>query len=305
MKKSQITRLVKQKVELDRITREIAIKRAKKDIPRLPLDNIQAFNKCIGLPLHPFTLQPGEMFDYQIEYIQAIFKYHKVILNKSTKIGATEAALRGICQNCYGPYMGHNVIFVAGNRQEEANIILERFDELFVDGWTDLDGKKWSYGDLVMNKKNNRMQLYSNVDIRTIPADARALRAQANVKCIFFTEPAHINSLDDSKIFMAAKSRLMNDDTADLILESSPNGLRGFFSDEFHNEKSVFHKLTMDYKRSLGKLITQKQVDEAKRDPRPYYFRQEFEANFLGSGNAAIDPDKIRYTQKKLIDLDN
>ena len=63
-------------------------------------EGFKAFNEMIGLPVHPGTGNETEVFEYQVEYFDAWQKHHKLILNKSRKIGATETALRIIAYNC-------------------------------------------------------------------------------------------------------------------------------------------------------------------------------------------------------------
>lgn len=280
------------------------VKVSSSDIPKLPLDP-QKFNKLIGYPKHPSTLVPSPILDYQLEYIKAIMNDLRVILNKSRKIGATETALRAICQQCYSEYIGHNVLIVAGNRQPEANVMLERFKDLFVDGWTDLNDRHWAYRDLIMNERSDRVDLYSGVTVRTIPANHRALRGQANVKCVFFTEAAHIDSLNDEKVWGAVKPMVANDDTAAVVVESTPAGIRGFFHDEFHNDQNGYKKMEYDYTWGLrGGLFTNQFIDQEKKDPRPWYFPQEYGAQFLAGGKAAITiPDQARL-DGELVDLD-
>lgn len=274
-----------------------------REIPVLPTTSYE-FNRLIGFPLHPETLRPSPILDYQLEYIKAVHEHHRVIFNKSRKIGATETALRAICEQCYGNYIGHNVIIVAGNRQDEANVFLERFEDLFIRGWTDKDGKFWGERDLIMNIKSDRIDLYSGVTIRTIPANPRALRAQANVRCVFFSEAAHINSLNDEKIWGAVKPIIANDRYADVIVESTPNGIRGFFHDEFMNPNNGYYKLRKDYTVALDRLISREFIEQEKKDPRPWYFPQEYETAFVTGGRSAITiPDQAISTEA-LVDLD-
>ena len=57
--------------------------------PNVPLKNFKDFNHTVGPPMHPATGEPSDVFDYQEEYEKAWNKHHKLILNKSRKIGAT------------------------------------------------------------------------------------------------------------------------------------------------------------------------------------------------------------------------
>ncbi len=276
----------------------------KSEIPRLPLDDFRLFNRMIGNPVHPGTLERCELLDHQIDYHSKWNKYHRVLFNKSRKIGATDGGLRNICENCYGPYIGHNVMIVAGNRQSQANTFLERFDALFHDGWTDLDGVKWKYGDLIMEKRSNKMKLYSDVSVETFPAEPTALRGPENVKCVFMSEAAHINRVNDTKIYTALHPIAANDDTMDFILESTPNGKRGFFynlcSDSWNREekgiKQEYNYMEYDYHCALGKLFSQDFIDSERNNPE-IDFEQEYGCKFTTSGSAAFKEDDVRFKE--------
>ena len=138
-------------------------------IPSMPEDFAE-FNEMIGLPKNPNTGEPTEILDYQIEYFDAIRDHHKVILNKSRKIGATETALRCIAYNCFGRYAGHNVMIVAGNRQAQANEFLERFRELFNDGFVDLNGNEFSFSDVIISKKESQVVFFNGTKVSTYSA---------------------------------------------------------------------------------------------------------------------------------------
>ena len=122
--------------------------------------DFEEFNEMIGAPIHPGTGNPTPIFDYQDEYFKAWQKHHKLILNKSRKIGATETALRIIAYNCIiGRYSGHRVMIVAGNKQEVANRFIQRFKSLFMKGFTDLDGKRYEYADIVTKEDSKSLSL--------------------------------------------------------------------------------------------------------------------------------------------------
>jgi len=48
---------------------------------------------------------------------------------------------------------------------------------------------------------------------------------------VYISEAAHINMLDDSKVYDALHPNIANIENADFIIESTPNGRRGFFWD--------------------------------------------------------------------------
>jgi len=295
------TNLKKQNIELQRIlNRKKSISR--KDIPNLPVNDFVKFNEIIGLPKHPATLIPSKLLPHQLEIRNAIRKYHRTLVNKSRKIGSTELHLRVIAEGCYNQYMNHNGIIIFGNRQNEANRKLEEFENLFHTTWTDLDGKKWRYGDLVMSKKSNKMELYSGVTIETYPAEPTALRGPANVKFVLFSEAAHINRLSDAKVYTAAHPLVANDDTADFMMESTPNGKRGFFYNLFTSENE-YVKLQYSHEVAVGNLFTTDFIDSERNNPE-IDFEQEYCCKFTtSSGSVFTDADISTYAESQVTDF--
>lgn len=275
--------------ELDREELKQPVK-ISKDIPPHP-KTFEAFNEMIGLPLHPATLKPCKMTGYQIEYDKRWSVNHKLIVNKSRKIGATDSALRSIAYRCLDEYVGHSVMIVAGNRQSQANIFLERFDDLFKGhdgkGWS----KEWTYEKMVRKKTSSYMELAWGVQIYALPALPTALRGLENVKCVFFSEAAHINRLEDSKVYTALRPITSNDPDCDFIIESTPNGKRGFFFDLWAKSKE-FDKLTISYDEALGLVLSEKDVLTLKNDPK-IDFEQEYNCKFTSSQTSAFEEEMV------------
>jgi hypothetical protein len=263
--------------------------------PKMPSD-FKKFNDIIGLP-SLYDGSPGQVFSYQQEIDDAINEHHRVIINKSRKIGVTETVLRSIAKNCFGRYAGFNVMIIAGNRQAQAEELLSRFANFFEKGIVDLEGNKYKYHDIIKHKTKSEIVFFNDTKIRVFPASAEALRGPERVICIFFDEAAHVNLLDDSKVYDALKPNLANTN-GDFIMVSTPNGLRGIFHDLWVNGN--FNKLEFPYTRALGKLLTQSFIDAEKKDPRPWYFKQEYECQWVAGGNTAIDPSSIKYTPRKV-----
>jgi len=187
--------------------------------PNIPTNSFKEFNRVVGQPVHPATGKPTDVFDYQEEYEEAWNLFHKLILNKSRKIGATETALRIIAYNCMrGRYRpDHRVMIVAGNKQDVANRFIERFLNIFGDGFTDLDNNWWGIDDIVIDRKASKIVLYNGIVIQAYPAN-ESVRGEENVICVFMSESAFINLLDDSKVYNAVHPNVANIGDADFIL---------------------------------------------------------------------------------------
>jgi len=229
---------------------EIEVKRvmrSKKNTIRNELvvpNDFQSFNEMIGFPLNRNLNKPQEMTYYQIPYHDAINTFHRVIINKSRKIGATEAAIRSIAMNVFDRYQGHDVLIIAGNKLRIATEILQRLDELFRDkpstgySFKELgkDGNVWHYDELVRRKTlGNTPEIEFRNDTRimayaaSLNEKSQTFRGADDVTCIFLSEAAHTGMKKDQSIMNALKPNLANRDDGDFILESTPNGRRGFY----------------------------------------------------------------------------
>ncbi len=279
--------------------RNLKIQSASK-IPRIP-DDFKSFNEMIGLPPLFDKKKTAKVFPYQVDIDKAINENHKVIINKSRKIGATETVLRSIAKNCLGRYAGYNVMIVAGNRQDQAEAILDRFTKLFEKGFTDLDGMYFSYHDIIKKKTRSNVELFNKTIIKTYPANAEAVRGPDRVVCVFLDEAAHIKQIDDSQVYDALKPNLANTD-GDFILVSTPNGRRGIFYDLW--EKGGYQKLELPYTLAMGELLSEEFIEAEKKDTR-IDFEQEYECKFTTSSRAVFKPGDIKYHDFPLVDLDS
>src|SRR5438309_10215547 len=159
MSLSSITRSLSSKIEskVNKYLKKIEFEH-KQVFPNIP-KKFEDFNQVIGLPSLPES--PGRVFSYQEEIDDAINEHHRVIINKSRKIGVTETVLRSIAKNCFKRYAGYNVMIVAGNRQAQAEDILNRFDKLFAKGFTDLRGNKFRYSDIIKKKTKSEVVFFN------------------------------------------------------------------------------------------------------------------------------------------------
>jgi len=287
------------------VKKNIELMGAEGKTPNIGKPSFKDFNRIVGQPIHPETGMKTDIFDYQEEYEQAWNKHHKVIINKSRKIGATETALRIIAFNCMnGRYKSrHRVMIVAGNKQEVSNRFIERFLAIFGQGFTDLDGKFWSLDELVPERKSSKIVLYNGIVIQAYPSN-ESVRGEENVICVFMSESAFINLNDDSKVYNAVHPNVANISDADFILESTPNGKRGFFWKLFTDEDNEYHKLEQPYTVSMGKLLDEPTIEAERKNPF-IDFDQEYCCKFTTSLTSVFDEEDVRYTPKAINNYDN
>jgi len=286
------------------------------DRPNIPIKSFKQFNRIVGQPIHPDTGKPTDIMDYQEEYEQAWNVHHKVILNKSRKIGATETALRIIAFNCMnGTYQPrHRIMIVAGNKQTVANRFLERFKAIFGKGFYDLDGIFWSTDEKLSRKDEalgyrqlfnkqsagNIIELYNGINIQAYPAN-ESVRGEENVVCVFLSECAFINLLDDSKVYNAVHPNVSNIKNADFILESTPNGKRGFFWELFTDDTNEYHKLEQPYTVSMGQLLDEEFI-ALERNNKKIDFEQEYGCKFTTSLTSVFNEEDVRFVEATVND---
>lgn len=279
--------------------------RVTSDGPNIPSTDFKKFNRVVGPPIHPATSKPTDIFDYQMEYMKAWNKHHKLLLNKSRKIGATETALRIIAYNCMnGTYKSHHrVMIVAGNNQDVANRFLARFVAIFGKGFIDLDGKWWALEDLIIEKKASRITLYNGIVIQAYPAN-ESVRGEENVICVFLSESAFINLLDDSKVYNAVHPNIANIGHADFVMESTPNGKRGFFWELYMDKDNEYYKLEQPYTVSMGKLLDEPTIEAEKKNSK-IDFEQEYCCKFTTSLTSVFKEEDVRFEQKAINTYDD
>lgn len=244
-------------------------------------NNPRLFNEMIGLPIHPKTGLPNELYEYQLQLDNQRYRYQAI--PKSNKIGITEIMLRRVIRKSFHECLGFQLLVMA-QRYEMALENIRRVTRLMREStvlYPLLDEKRTRFDKIV--------NIYGS-EIIAVPAAASAIRGYPRIKHIFIDEPAHFGSVDDEEILSAATSRLANTNGT-LDLSSTPRGQRGFFYRVVISAETIknfpWKVFRLPYTVALGKMIDQRFIDEERTNLGPL-FPQEYEAEFLSSGSAAI-----------------
>jgi len=192
-------------------------------------------------------------------------------------------------------------MIVAGNKQTIADMFLQRIYNVIKEGVYDIQEDKWSYNEIVVDRRHDHMEFTNGCHIWTMPAND-SVRGMENVAGIFMSEAAFIDLLDDSKVYNAVKPNIANIDDADFILESTPNGRRGFFYDlatDAKEGRNEFKYLEQPYTVSLNKLLSETFINSEKKNPK-IDFEQEYCCKFTTSLTAAFKEETIKYGDEGL-----
>ena len=265
------------------------------------------FNERIGLPFSRITDQRSPMTKYQIEYSDAINKYHSIILNKTKKGGFTDAFLRHVAHQVFHRYAGHEVVLVAGNKEPIARDIMQRLYDLFENGLTDNNNIHWTRDQLIPSFTKNPllMRWFNGTKIIGSTASksgkASPVRGYSDVICWFITEAAFTGVNNDYPILNGLTSLTANRDDGDRILESTPNGRSGFFYDlsqdatenmkhKFEVGPNGFYYMEYDYVLAVNAGVISKPFIESEKLNTRIDFAQEYCCDFTSSSNAAFAP---------------
>jgi len=194
-------------------------------------------------------------------------------------------------------------MIVAGNNQAQADVFLERFCELFNDGFVDLNGERFLFSDIIVTKRKSLVEFWNGTKVRTYSARPTSLRGPEDIVCVYISEAAHINLVDDFKVYNALHPNVANISDADFIIESTPNGKRGFFWSLFTSD-SEYCKLEQSYGVSLGKLISPEFI-ESERKNSTIDFEQEYCSSFTSSLTSVFKEEDVRYTEKEIDNYDD
>lgn len=251
------------------------------------------FRRMVGNPLSKLTGQTQDLAPFQVDYHNAIQQFHKVVMLKSRKLGATETVNTSFALNAFDRYKGHDMLFTAGNELKVSREALYRFYEFFMDkkhkdgyyAFKYLDPKdipdlqkgiaKW---DDLMEKadKITEAHLIRKKRFATEPTvefingtrafawavsrqeKAQGFRGADDIIAIFFTETAHTGLKQDQSVMNALKPNLAQRDDGDFILESTGNGRRGFY---YNYWMEIMRQLSKEFQTPLKDDTHQTLVD--------------------------------------------
>jgi hypothetical protein len=234
---------------------------------------------------------PFHLYDYQSKAIADFEEHRYNIVLKGRQIGISTAAA------CYALWLmlfhKDKKVLVIATKQDTAKEMIEKVKFAF-------DGLPvWLQSKCVENNKTS-LKFKNGSSIRAASAAGDAARSLA-LSLLILDEAAFIPKVDD--IWTAALPTLSTGGKA--ILISTPNGMGNFFhkkwvqatadvefpSDTVLEREMDFNPIKLDWR--VHPERTQEWRDRMGRAQGEDKARQEFDADFLGSGANFFDPYKI------------
>jgi hypothetical protein len=146
---------------------------------------------------------------------------------------------------------------------------------------------------------NNKLsfQLANNSRIVATSAASDAGRSYA-VSLLLIDEAAFIEGID--KIYTSIKPTIATG--GGIIALSSPNGIGNWFHKTYTEAqigKNDFHPIELKWDLHPDRDTAWEQRERANMSPRE--FAQEYDCDFLGSGNSVIEPDNLSFYEQTFI----
>lgn len=247
------------------------------------------FNHQIGLPIRKiWPYKEMEILGYEMDIVNNIKEHKNYLLVKARGIGATEIILRLILYWAVRNEIdSRKFLIITGIREDLAHEYIRRILNLC---------KKMP---LVKSSSQNRIVINKS-EIIALPANADSIRGYENVGAIFADEAAHWNLKNDETVLEAIEPHRTKSD-ANIIIVSTPNGRRGFFSNIFHGLESRYYKEIKPWTVSEGLLIDREEVEKIKKED-PYKFEQEYNCQFVSTRYAAIPQEAIKAAEARAED---
>jgi hypothetical protein len=228
-----------------------------------------------------------DLYPYQENSLDIFQKQEYAIVLKGRQIGLSTVVA------CYALWMmlffkDKNVLVIATKQETAKNLIIKvrfAFDNLPI----------WLQVPCIENNKLS-LRFKNGSQIKASSSSGDAGRSEA-VSLLVLDEAAFIKNAEE--IWTAAQATLATGGKA--ILISTPNGIGNFFykkyieAEEYKDKPKdgIFYPIKLDWSVHPERDQRWKEKQLAVMGPRD--FRQEYEAEFLGSGNTVIDADVIGF----------
>jgi phage FluMu gp28-like protein len=239
-----------------------------------------------------------DLYPYQEDCIETIQSNDNTIILKGRQIGISTVVA------CYALWLmlfqqDKNVLVIATRQDTAKNLVTKvrfAFDCLPI----------WLQIPCIENNKLS-LKFNNGSEIKAISSGEDAGRS-FSASLLILDEAAFIDKVEH--IWTAAQATLATGGKA--VLLSSPNGIGNFFwqkyiqAEEYKNNKSptlnrdgIFFPIKLDWRCHPERDERWREKQRATLNERQ--FRQEHEAEFLGSGNTVFDADLIEYFRTQTV----
>lgn len=243
------------------------------------------FNHIISMPTKNNKEYP--IFDFQKLIYDAIENYQDIWILKSGGIGLTTFLIRYLAWKILSSSDLDNksIFIISGTREEHANYIKEKLQELF-DKTFPLLKLESKYTELWL--KNTWIKVFPTKSVKDI-------RGYFEASYIWVDESDYLEeSIQDE--LLHAISPYEEKSNCKIILCSTPNRPDGLMQTIEKDKNSKYKKLKLDYTYGLDKIYDRQFIEKKKLEPE---FEREYNLQYLGKIGNVFSPLLIDKTIKK------
>jgi hypothetical protein len=252
------------------------------------------FNHIIGKPIKNNKEYP--IFPFQQTIYNAIEQNQNIWILKSRGIGITTFLIRYLAWRVLSSSELDNrsIFIISGTREQHANFIKEKLQELFV--------KKFPF--LKLESKYTELWL-KKTWLKVFPTrNIKDIRGYFEASYIWVDESDHMDPSIQEELFYSI-GPYQEKSKAKIILSSTPNRPDGLMQQIEKDDSNKWKKLKLDYTYGLNTIYDFKEISKIKQDPE---FKREYECLYLGKiGNLfsplLVDSITKRYDELKLNEI--
>lgn len=226
------------------------------------------FNHIMGLPIKNGREYP--IFEYEQLIFKIIEENQNIWIKKARGLGVTTFLIRYLAWKILSSSNldGKSIFIVSGTREEFANYVKKKMEQLFERRFPDLvlDSK---YTELILKKTWIKVMPTKNIkDIRGYMDAAYLFIDEAD-----FFNPNEQEELEPAITAYEEKSK------GKTIMVSTPNAPGGLFEKIEKDNNSKYKKIFLDYTYGLGKIYDPEYIEKKKLEPE---FEREYNLKYLG-----------------------
>lgn len=231
-------------------------------------------NHCLGMPRKNDQVYP--LYDYELEFKDVIENNQHVWVKKARGIGATTFLTRYLLWQAVSSnrLKGKAIFIIAGTRQEFANVIKTKIENL-------LDIK---YKHLIRDSKYTECYI-NDVWFKVFPTkNLDDIRGYTDVSYLFIDEGDSFKPAEREQLQYVVKA-YEEKSAGKIILVGTAGPSGGLFETIENDPKSIFYKHYMLVEKGRGKIFNDKFLDEQK-EKDPTFYAREYQGMYgIGIGN--------------------
>ena len=226
------------------------------------------FNHIIGLPIKNGKEYP--LFDYEQLIFDTIEENQNIWIKKARGLGVTTFLIRYLAWKILSSSEldGRSIFIVSGTREEFANYVKKKMEQLF----------ERRFPDLVLDSKYTELVL-KNTWIKVMPTkNIKDIRGYMDAAYLFIDE-ADFFSPKEQEELEPAITAYEEKSKGRTIMVSTPNAPGGLFERIEKDKNSKYTKLFLDYTYGLDKIYDRVFLEKKKLEPE---FEREYNLKYLG-----------------------